>query len=88
MTSQNLVSKFGSRDSLKVRVRWGLISLAAQIRCTLAGDTPVWRAIERTLQRVRFGGGCVACVMMRSFVASGIDGFGPRPGASSNPARP
>ena len=35
---QNLVSKFGSFDSLNVRSRCGLRSLALHIRCTLAAD--------------------------------------------------
>jgi len=28
------------------------------MRCTLADEIPTLRAIERTHQRVRFGGGC------------------------------
>ena len=36
----------------KVLVKWGLRSLAFQMRCTLSGDIPTAWAIERTLQRV------------------------------------
>ena len=35
--------KLRSRDSLKVRITCGLISLAAQSRCTLAGEIPMLR---------------------------------------------
>jgi hypothetical protein len=41
-----LASKFGSFESLKVRVKCGLISFAAQMRWTLARETPTRRAIE------------------------------------------
>src|SRR5947209_14435596 len=49
MTSQNFSSKRLSFDSLKVRERCGLISLAAHRRCTLAGEIPAARAIVRQL---------------------------------------
>src|SRR5947209_13260027 len=51
MTSQNLASKAGSLESLKVRVRWGLNSFWAQSFCTVLLLRPAWRAMERTLQR-------------------------------------
>lgn len=38
MTSPNFSSKFGSLDSLTVRVRCGFISLAAHMRWTLSGE--------------------------------------------------
>src|SRR5271155_5042099 len=47
MTSQNFSSKRLSLDSLKVRERCGLMSLAAHRRCTLAGEIPAARAIVR-----------------------------------------
>src|ERR1700736_2993995 len=40
MTSQNFASKSGSVESLKTRVRCGLISFSLQIRCTVALETP------------------------------------------------
>src|SRR5205823_210992 len=49
MTSQNFSSKRLSFDSLKVRARCGLKSLAAHRRCTLAGEIPAARAIVREL---------------------------------------
>lgn len=49
MTSQNLSSKFGSLDSLKVRVRCGFMSLAAHIRWTPAGEVPATRAKLRQI---------------------------------------
>src|SRR3984893_12999936 len=55
MTSQNFSSKRLSLDSLKVRERCGLMSLAAHRRCTLAGDTLAARAIVRQLHRPRWG---------------------------------
>ena len=51
MTSQHFSSKFGSLDSLKVRVRCGFMSLATHIRWTLAGEMPATRAMLRQLQR-------------------------------------
>jgi hypothetical protein len=51
MTSQNFSSKFGSLDSLKVRVRCGFMSFAAPMRWTLAGEIPATRAVLRQLQR-------------------------------------
>src|SRR5271166_1107435 len=47
MTSQNFASKSGSLESLKTRVRCGLISFSLQTRCTVALETPNSRAIER-----------------------------------------
>src|SRR5437868_1417114 len=48
MTSQNFSSKRLSFDSLMVRERCGLMSLAAHRRCTLAGEIPAARAIVRS----------------------------------------
>src|SRR6266853_2033979 len=47
MTSQNFSSNCLSFDSLKVRERCGLMSLAAHSRCTLAAEMPAARAIVR-----------------------------------------
>src|SRR6516162_6023253 len=64
------------------------MSLLAQIRCTVLGDTFCARAIERQLQRVRLAGGRTAPVRIAAFTLSSSSGFRPRPGASCNPARP
>jgi hypothetical protein len=61
MRSQNFSSKRLSVDSLKVRERCGLMSLAAHRRCTLAGEIPAARAVARQLHRPRWGGGVSAC---------------------------
>src|ERR1700745_1006551 len=47
MTSQNFASKSGSVESLKTRVRCGLISVSLQTRCTVALETPNSRGIRR-----------------------------------------
>ncbi|MCY1537154.1 hypothetical protein D9M68_726400 [compost metagenome] len=86
MTSQNFSSKCWSLDSLKVRVRCGLMALAAQIRCTLAGEIPATRAMLRQLQRGCPTGGWVTCSTARLKASAGKDGLRPRPGASINPA--
>src|ERR1700730_2913753 len=57
MTSQNFASKSGSVESLKTRVRCGLISFSLQTRCTVALETPNSRAIARQVHRARPGGG-------------------------------
>src|ERR1700737_3352441 len=57
MTSQNFTSKSGSVESLKTRVKCGLISFSSQTRCTVALETPnsratpglVWGALATTL---------------------------------------
>src|SRR5215831_6450119 len=64
------------------------MSLALHSRCTVAFDTPVALAIVRTLQRFRFGGGCVARLRISLWVASAIVGLRPRPLASAKPASP
>ena len=47
ITSQNFVSKFLSLESLNVRVRCGLMSLALQRRWTVALETPaLWDVPE------------------------------------------
>src|SRR5215471_11334513 len=51
MTSQNFASKSGSEESLKTRVKWGLISFSLQTRCTVALETPNSRAMARQVQR-------------------------------------
>lgn len=61
MTSQNFASKSGSEESLKTRVKWGLISFSLQTRCTVALETPNSRAMARQVQRARPCGGRVAC---------------------------
>src|SRR5271169_3395214 len=86
MTSQNFSSKRLSFDSLKVRERCGLMSLAAHSRCTLADDTPAARAIVRQLQRPRCGGGVTACSITCWTAASGSHGLPPRPVRSVNPS--
>src|ERR1700730_11235328 len=53
MTSQNFASKSGSVESLKTRVRCGLISFSLQTRCTVALETPNSRAIARPVHRAR-----------------------------------
>src|SRR5215471_2631038 len=57
MTSQNFFSNCLSLDSLKVRVRCGLMSLAAHKRWTVAFDTPALRAMVRQLHRPSVAGG-------------------------------
>src|SRR5438445_114060 len=49
MTSQNFSSNCLSFDSLKVRERCGLMSLAAHSRCTLAAEMPTAPAIGRQI---------------------------------------
>jgi hypothetical protein len=51
MTFPNLVSNWGLKESLTVPVRWGLRSVAAQIRCTAEGERLLCRAIVRQLHR-------------------------------------
>src|SRR5215469_8607236 len=58
--SQNFASKSGSVESLKTRVRCGLISFSLQTRCTVALETPNSRAIARQVHRARPCGGRVA----------------------------
>jgi hypothetical protein len=70
-----LASNAGSFDSLKVRTRCGLISLARHSRCTVAFETPMAWAIVRTLQRGRPGGGRVARLPISPWVADAIDGL-------------
>ena len=64
------------------------MALAAHSRCTVALDTPVALAIERTDQRVRPGGGWVARLTIAAWVSSATLGLRPRPWASARPARP
>src|SRR6516162_4942763 len=87
MTSQNFFSNCLSLDSLKVRVRCGLMSLAAHKRWTVAFDTPAMRAIVRQLHRPSVAGGVTALSRTTRTASSGTEGLRPRPVASSNPAR-
>src|SRR5215469_10963945 len=87
MTSQNFFSNCLSLDSLKVRVRCGLMSLAAHKRWTVAFDTPAMRAIVRQLHRPSVAGGVTALSRTMRTASSGTEGLRPRPVASSNPAR-
>ena len=87
MTSQNLLSKCFSLESLKVRVTCGFISLALQTRWTVALETPRDLAMLRVDHRVRLAGGCVA----RTIIFSRIFGLGgdkalPPPGVVPQPA--
>src|SRR6516165_9501638 len=86
ITSQNFCSNRLSLDSLKVRERCGLMSLAAHSRCTLAAEIPTARAIVRQLQRPRSGGGVTARSSTCWAAPSASHGLRPRPGASRNPA--
>jgi hypothetical protein len=58
-----------------------------QTRCTVLCDTPAWRPMLRTLQRLRFFGGRVASVTTRSIFFAVIDGLRPRPLLSLRPSR-
>jgi hypothetical protein len=88
MTSQNLASKAGSLESLKVRVRWGLRSFWAQSLCTVLLLTPAWSAMERTLQRVRGAGGWTTSLKtVLTFWGSSVLGR-PGRGSSSKAAKP
>jgi hypothetical protein len=64
------------------------MSLACHNRCTVAFDTPVAAAIERTLQRRLPAGGRVARLTISRWVAAGRVGLRPRPLASAKPAKP
>jgi hypothetical protein len=82
MTSQNLTSKCGSLESLKILVRCGLRSFLAQSRWTVAFETPRAAAMVRTLQRARRGGGWVTSVRMRRLTSTGMVGLRPLRGRS------
>ena len=77
MTSQNFSSKCRSFDSLKVRVRCGLISFAAHRRCTLAGEIPAAFAMLRQLQRptAAQNAGTSDSLVTRVTPHCGADGF-------------
>jgi hypothetical protein len=77
-------------DTLNVSTWWGLRSSADQIRCTLAGLTPLALAMLRHDQWVSPAG--VSCSVARTIsatCASLIVGLRPRPGRTApNPASP
>jgi len=77
-----------SVDSLNVLVTCGFKSFFDQMRCTVLCETPAWRPMLRTLQRLRPFGGRVTSVTTRSTFFVGIEGLRPRPAASSSPASP
>src|SRR5580692_6608957 len=88
MTSQNFSSKRLSLDSLKVRDRCGLMSLAAHRRCTLAGEIAAARAIVRQLHRPRWGGGVTA--LLQHLLHRGLrqPRLAPAPGTIAQPLQP
>src|SRR6266511_390801 len=75
MISQNLDSKLGSLESLKVRVRCGFRSFLDHSCWTRLLETPACRAMLRTLQRLRFLGGRVTSLStVLSFPADKLSG--------------
>jgi hypothetical protein len=83
-TSTSFSSNRGSVLTLNVSTKCGLSPSADQIPCTDAGETPTRVAMPRTDQCVAPSG--VVWVVNRTICAifsGGIDGFGPRPLATS-----
>jgi hypothetical protein len=77
----------GSLDSLNVSVRCGLSPNARQIRRTLVGDIPVWRAISRVDQWVAsVGVSSKVLTTTRSTCSSVIVRGAPGRGSSTNPS--
>ena len=69
-----------SLESLKVRERCGLMSLAAHTRWTLAFEMPVARAIVRQLHRPSVAGGVTAISTTMHTTWLRKDALRPRPG--------
>src|ERR1700760_3009808 len=72
--SVSLVAKLGSRERLKVRIRWGCSLCARQMRCTEPTEMPMVLAIARPVQWVAWCGGSVQVSATTCAVVSGAIG--------------
>src|SRR5262249_33968950 len=57
-------------ETLNVRTKCGFKSASRQMRCTLEWLMPTAFAIDRVLQCVAFGGGCIVVVSTFSFTSA------------------